>query len=155
MQAHLRDRRRLHIDGQGIRKIRQDLRILLRAFKKALAGANQTEMHPATGFQTAGSGEQPRIGVKALRQSLDLPREVTLAAPDIVMRRLRPYDDIEQLQTGSERPCTARIDDTVRMFRQYQLRSQPRRRHFPDSGAFHPLNSGTLQSIVLGGHRND
>ena len=155
MQANLRDGCRFHIHGQRIREIREHLRILLRTFEKALAGADQPEMHPATGLQAAGGRKQPGIRIEALRQTLHLPRQVPLTAPDIVMRRLRPYNHVENLHPRRQRPCTAGIDDTVRPLRKNHFRRQPCRGDFSDTGASYSLDSGTLQGLVLGGHRNN
>jgi len=155
MQAYLRDRRRFHIDGQGIRKHLQHLRILLRVLEKAVSCTNQAEMHLPLPLQAAGGRKQFRIRIEALRQTLHLARKVPLTAPDIVIRGLRSHDDIEQVQAGSERPRTAGIDDTVRPLGKNHFRRQPCRRDLSDTGAFHTLDSGTLQGLVLGTHCNN
>ena len=112
-------------------------------------------MHLPLPLQAAGGRKQPGIRIEALRQTLHLPRQVPLTAPDIVIRGLRSHDDVEQVQAGSKRPRTAGIDDTVRPLGKNHFRRQPCRRDLSDTGAFHTLDSGTLQGLVLGTHRNN
>ena len=153
--ADLGDGRGLHVAGQRVGVDVQHAGVLRGGGEELVAGADEPAVQGRVRAYAAGGAQQRRVGVEALRQALDLPAEVALAAPHVVVGGLGADHDVADGDRRRESAGAAGIDDAVRPVPQDHLRGGAGGGGLADAGLHGAGDAGAAQGLEFRGHGDD